>query len=50
MKTNEIASVAIAIIVLAGLAVAVVNGSGTAQVVNAGADGFANVITAASKG
>lgn len=50
MKTNELASIAIAIIVLAGLAVAVAQGSQTASVLNASASGFSNVIKAAAYG
>jgi K+-transporting ATPase A subunit len=50
MKTSEIASVAIAFIVLAGLAVAVAQGSQTASVMNAGASGFSNIIKAAAWG
>jgi uncharacterized membrane protein len=50
MKTSTFASVAIAVIVLAGLAVAVASGSQTAQVLNAAGSSFGNVVKAAAYG
>lgn len=50
MKTNELVSVVVAVIVLAGIAVAIVNGGQTAQVLKAGSDGFSQVIKTASSG
>lgn len=50
MKTNELASIALAIIVLAGLGVALASGSQTVGVLNASASGFSNVIKAAAYG
>jgi K+-transporting ATPase A subunit len=50
VKTNELASIAVAIIALAALGVAVASGSQTASVLNAGASGFSNVIKAAAYG
>jgi hypothetical protein len=50
MKTNELASVAVAVIVLAGLAVSVANGGNTAKILNAAGSSFSNVIKAAAYG
>lgn len=48
MKLNELASIAIGFIVLAGLTVTVVNGGNSAKVIGAGANGFANIIKAST--
>lgn len=48
MKTNEIASVMVAVIVLAGITVAIVHGGDTAKVLNASGSAFSNVIKAAT--
>jgi len=45
---DKIASVAIAVLVLAGVAVALKRGSQTASVIKATANGYANVIKAAT--
>lgn len=44
MKTNELGSAIAAIIVLAGLSVAVAKNSDTANVLGTGLSGFANLI------
>jgi hypothetical protein len=48
VKTNEIASVLVAVLVLAGITVAIVNGGQTASVLNASGSAFSNVIKAAT--
>lgn len=50
MKVNELGSIAVAVIVLAGLAVTLKNGGQAAQVLNAGGSAFANIIKAAAYG
>lgn len=50
MMSSELVSVALAIIVLAGLGVALASGSQTVGVLNASASGFSNVIRAAAYG
>lgn len=48
MKTNEIASVATAFIVLAGLAYAIANAGGTAAILSSGSQGFSSIIRAST--
>lgn len=48
MEVREIAGIAVALIVLAGVSVAVVNGGSSAQILGSGANGFANMIKAAT--
>jgi len=48
MAVREIAGIGVALIVLAGLAVAVARGGDTAQILTAGANGFSNMIKAAT--
>lgn len=50
MRSSEIASIAVAIIVLAGLGVALASGSQTVGVLNAASSGFSNVVKAAAYG
>ncbi len=50
MVVHEIAGVAVAVIVLAGIAVAILNGGNTANVLKASTDGFANVVGTAARG
>ncbi len=47
---KDVIGIATAIVILAGIAVMVKNGSGTAQVLKASADGFASDIRAATGG
>ena len=47
---NDITKVALAIVTVALVATLVVNGNGTAKVIQAGTSGFANSISAAQKG
>lgn len=48
MNTTELIGVASAIVVLAAISVAIINGDKTAKVIGAGASGFASVIKAAT--
>lgn len=48
MVMKDIIGVAVAIVVLAGLSVAIINGDRTAQVIKASGDSFANLIGAAT--
>lgn len=48
MRISEIFSVATAVLVLAGVSVAIVRGDQTAKVLTATANGFANVIRSAT--
>lgn len=48
MEVREIVGVLVGIVVLAGLSVIVVNGGQSAQVLTAGANGFSNMIKAAT--
>lgn len=48
MIVKEIAGIAVAVLVLAGLSVAIVNGGNTANVLNASGSAFSNVIKAAT--
>lgn len=50
MVVHEIAGVAVAVIVLAGIAVAILNGGNTADVIKASTDGFAGVVGTAARG
>jgi hypothetical protein len=45
---KDVVGVLVAIVVLAGIAVAVASGSNTANVMSSAADGFSNVIKAAT--
>jgi hypothetical protein len=46
---KDVVGVLVAIVVLAGIAVAVASGSNTANVMTSAADGFSNVIKAATR-
>lgn len=48
MVVKDIIGVAIAIVVLAGLSVAIINGGKTAAVIKASGDAFTNLISAAT--
>jgi hypothetical protein len=48
MVVTELVGIAVAFIVLAGFTVAIMNGSQTASVMKAGADGFATDLRAAT--
>ncbi len=48
MAVREVVGIFVAVIVLAGLSVAVVNGGQTAGILTAGANGFSNVVKAAT--
>ena len=48
MIITELAGIAVALIILAGLSMAIVNGGDTARVMKAGADGFATDLKAAT--
>lgn len=48
MTVREVFGLGAAIIFLAGLSVAIINGDKTAQVLGAGTNGFANLIRAAT--
>lgn len=50
MVVRDLIGVAIAIVVLAGVAVALTNSSGTVQVMNGAGQSFSNVIKAAAYG
>lgn len=50
MNTSELAGLGAAVITLAALSVAIINGGKTAQVITAGTNGFAKVIRAATAG
>lgn len=48
MAVREVAGVFVAVVFLAGLSVAVINGGQTAQILGAGLNGFANLTRAAT--
>jgi hypothetical protein len=48
MKVNELAGVLTAVLILAGVAVAIKNASGTANIMRQSMDGFAGVVRAAT--
>lgn len=48
MVVKDIIGVAVAIVVLAGLSVAIINGGQTASVIKASGDSFAGLISAAT--
>ncbi len=48
MAVREVFSLATAFVILAGVAVAIVNGDKTAAILDHGANGFGNVIRAAT--
>lgn len=48
MEVREVIGLGAAIIFLAGLSVAIINGDKTAQILGAGTNGFANLIKAAT--
>lgn len=50
MAVKEIIGLGVAVIVLAGIAVAILNGGNTSQVIKASTDGFANVVGTAARG
>lgn len=48
MEVREIVSVAVAILVLAGISVAIINGGNTSLVVGSVTNGFSNMVKAAT--
>lgn len=49
MQTNEVASIAVAVIVLAGITFAIARGGDTANILGAAFNGFSGVIRASTQ-
>lgn len=48
MVVREVAGIAIAVLILAGLSVAIINGGDTAKVLSAAGDSFSKIVRAAT--